>query len=123
MAVLDEISSLGPPLVAVHGNVDDAALQCQLPERRTVELDGTRIGMVHDAGPRKGRLRRLRSAFPDCHAVVFGHSHIPLLEADEDGFQIFDPGSPTERRRQPVPTMGQATIGQTGVRFAIIDLC
>ena len=122
-SVLDELSQLGPPLIAVHGNVDDAALRRQLPERRIVELDGTRIGMVHDAGPRTGRLRRLCGAFPDCDAVVFGHSHIPLLEAGEDGFQIFNPGSPTDRRRQPVPTMGEATIDRAGVRFAIIALC
>ena len=70
------------------------------PRTRVVEADGARIAMVHDAGPATGRLERLRARFPDADAVVFGHSHIPLHE-ERDGFQIFNPGSPTDRRRQP----------------------
>ena len=80
--------------------------------------------MVHDAGPAGGRLARLRPRFPGADAVVFGHSHIPLHERDPaTGFQIFNPGSPTDRRRQPTHTMGQARIGEDGaVSFELIDL-
>jgi hypothetical protein len=87
-----------------------------------VEADGTRIGMVHDAGPAAGRLERLRGRFPGCAAVVFGHSHIPLLEVAPDGFTIFNPGSPTDRRRQPVHTMGTAEAAGGAVAFAHVEL-
>ena len=95
----------------MHGNIDSAELRRMLPERQVVEAGGARIAMVHDAGPAKGRLRRMRMAFPECDAVVFGHSHIPLHE-EEDGFQIFNPGSPTDRRRPPRHTMGARAGGR-----------
>jgi putative phosphoesterase len=119
--VLDALEALGPPVVAVCGNVDDAAVRARLPQRRIVEAAGVAIGMVHDAGPAAGRLPRLRAQFPGCAAVVFGHSHIPLLEAD-GGFQIFNPGSPTDRRRQPEHTMGEATVAGATVTFAHVPL-
>jgi hypothetical protein len=75
---------------------------------------------VHDAGAAKGRLARLRRRFPDADAVVFGHSHMPLHEEDADGFQIFNPGSPTERRRAPRQTMGIATVTGGRVMFELI---
>jgi uncharacterized protein len=121
--VLRELEALGPEVRAVHGNVDDAATRAALPETLTIEAGGTRLGMIHDAGPAKGRLPRLRRRFPDCAAVVFGHSHIPLHETDPgDGFQIFNPGSPTDRRRQPHHTMGTATAEGGAVTFALITL-
>lgn len=116
LAVLRELRSLGPPVAAVHGNVDSAQLHHLLPERQVVDAGGVRIGMVHDAGPARGRLSRLRLAFPDCQAVVFGHSHIPLLE-QEGGFQIFNPGSPTDRRRQPRHSMGEGRVEAGRIRF------
>lgn len=124
LPVLRELEALGPPVHAVHGNVDDAAVRAVLPERRTVELPGAvRIGMVHDAGPRAGRLARLRRTFPGHAAVVFGHSHLPLHERDlTDGLQIFNPGSPTERRRAPVHTMGEAVLTGRDLAFVIIEL-
>jgi predicted phosphodiesterase len=88
-------------------------VRARLPEQRVVEVGEVRLGMVHDAGPAAGRLVRLRRRFADCDAVVFGHSHIPLHEtAVEAGFafQIFNPGSPTDRRRQPHHTMGVARV-------------
>jgi predicted phosphodiesterase len=88
---------------------------------RTVEFAGVRVGMVHDAGPAHGRLGRMRRRFPDCAAVVFGHSHIPLHEAEGD-FQIFNPGSPTQRRRQPEHTMGIATVENGKIAFDLISL-
>jgi len=109
-AVLREIEALCPgPVHAVHGNVDEEELRGLLPETAEVEVDGARIAMVHDAGPAKGRLRRMRARFPAADAVVFGHSHLPLHE-EEAGFQIFNPGSPTERRRSPRHSMGLLKI-------------
>ena len=112
-AVLDEIEAIGPPVAAVLGNVDEPALAGRLPGERVVEADGARIAMVHDAGPKTGRLERMRVRFPDADAVVFGHSHIPLHER-RDGFQIFNPGSATDRRRQPRHTMGIGEVGADG---------
>jgi putative phosphoesterase len=107
---LREIEALCPgPVHAVHGNVDDAELRALLPETLEVEFDGARVAMVHDAGAANGRLRRMRRRFPAADAVVFGHSHLPLHEED-GGFQIFNPGSPTERRRAPRHSMGLLRI-------------
>ena len=80
--MLEAIQAFGPPVYAVRGNVDGWELQARLPLMRTVKLESVRIGMVHDAGPATGRLQRLRGRFPDADAVVFGHSHIPLHEAE-----------------------------------------
>ena len=121
LEVLREIESLGPPLAAVHGNVDDAELRRLLPAQRVVDAAGARIGLVHDAGPARGRLERLRARFPDADAVVFGHSHVPLHE-EAAGFQIFNPGSPTDRRRQPRHTMGIARVEEGTVRFELLAL-
>lgn len=120
--VLDALEGLGPPVVAVCGNVDAEELRRRLPERTVLEAAGCRIGMVHDAGPARGRLERMRRAFPDADAVVFGHSHIPLHERAEDGFQIFNPGSPTDRRRQPRHTMGMARASGGTLEFELVDL-
>jgi uncharacterized protein len=123
-SVLAELRGLGPPVAAVHGNVDDAELRRLLPSARLVRAAGARIAMVHDGGQAAGRLVRLRARFPDADAVVFGHSHAPLHERDPaGGFQIFNPGSPTERRRQPGHTMGAARVGDDGsVEFELIAL-
>jgi uncharacterized protein len=121
LEVLRQLESYGR-VVAVRGNVDDAAVRALLPERATVDEGGIRIGLVHDAGPARGRLERLRTWFPGADAVVFGHSHIPLHERAGDGFQIFNPGSPTERRRAPQHTMGVAHVGDGEVTFELIGL-
>jgi hypothetical protein len=121
VGVLEELEAIGPPVCAVFGNVDEPALRERLPEQRVVEADGVRIGMVHDAGPSKGRLERMRLRFPEADAVVFGHSHIALHE-ERDGFQIFNPGSPTDRRRQPRHTMGLADVTGGRVRFRLVAL-
>ena len=120
-AALAEIEAIGTPVVAVHGNVDDPELRRSLPPERVVEAGGTRIAMVHDAGPSKGRLERLRRRFPDTDAAVFGHSHLPLHEED-GGFQIFNPGSPTARRRAPRHTMGLARASRGRVSFELVAL-
>ena len=121
-AFRDELGTLGPPLIAVHGNVDDAQLRCELPERTTFELGPATIAVIHDAGPKRGRLARMRREFPAADAVVFGHSHLPLHERAPDGFQICNPGSPTERRQAPAHTMGIATIEGGRPRFELLRL-
>ena len=118
-SVLEQLLALGPPVHAVRGNVDSAELQARLPLVRTVEADGARIAMIHDAGPAAGRLERMRRRFPGADAVVFGHSHLPLHE-ERDGFAIFNPGSPTERRRAPHHTMGLATVEDGRLRFELL---
>ena len=120
--VLEQLESLGPPVAGVHGNVDADELCRRLPEARVVNAGGAKIALLHDAGPSHGRLERMRLRFPDADAVVFGHSHIPLHEA-RDGFQIFNPGSPTDKRRQPEFTMGIARVGDDGrIAFEIRTL-
>jgi putative phosphoesterase len=121
LSVLRELESYGP-VVAVHGNVDDAEVRAALPASAAVEAGGVTIAVVHDAGPAKGRLARLRRRFPAADAVVFGHSHIPLHERAPDGFQIFNPGSPTERRRSPQHTMGIARVENGQLTFELIVL-
>jgi putative phosphoesterase len=123
--VLADLGSIGPPVEAVHGNVDDVEVRALLPSARIVAAGAARIAMVHDAGPAGGRLARLRARFASggADAVVFGHSHIPLHERALDGFQIFNPGSPTDRRRQPRHTMGCARVGAAnGLSFELIDV-
>ena len=121
LSVLHELEALGPPVHAVHGNVDGPDVRAALPASRVVDVGGARIAMTHDGGPAAGRLARLRRRFPDADAVVFGHSHVPLHEAAE-GFEIFNPGSPTDRRRQPTHTMGIATVRGGRLRFELVDL-
>ena len=121
--VLRELEAIGPPMAAVHGNMDTAELRRLLPAERVVEVGGARIAMLHDAGPRAGRLERMRRRFGErAGAVVFGHSHLPLHERAPDGFQIFNPGSPTERRRAPSHTMGMARVDSGTVGFELIEL-
>jgi uncharacterized protein len=122
LEVLEALAALGPPVRGVYGNQDSPELRMRLPATRIVEAAGVRIAMIHDAGPKDRRLDRMRRRFPEADAVVFGHSHIPLHEAAEDGFQIFNPGSPTERRRSPRHTMGEARIDDGRLSFELIDL-
>ena len=120
-SVLRELEALGQ-VAAVYGNVDDASVRQMLPLRRTIQADGARIGVLHDGGPAWGRLHRLRRRFATVDAVVFGHSHIPFHERSPDGFQIFNPGSPTERRRAPRHTMGMAEVRAGAITFELVEL-
>lgn len=115
-SVLADLEALCPVVLAVHGNVDDAELRRRLPESLEIEIGGHTVGLLHDTGPAKGRLARMRARFPAAEAVVFGHSHLPLRE-EEGGFQIFNPGSPTERRRAPRRSMGLLHPTPGGLRF------
>jgi putative phosphoesterase len=116
VSALEELESLCPIVHAVYGNIDEPALRRSLPPTLEVELGGEIVGLVHDGGPSRGRLARLRRRFPEATAVIFGHSHLPLHE-EESGFQIFNPGSPTERRRAPRPSMGLLTCEKRGLVF------
>jgi uncharacterized protein len=119
---LAEIEAVGPPVEAVHGNVDSPDLRRRLPPELQIALPGElKLAIVHDAGPSTGRIARMRRRFPDADAVVFGHSHIPLYERDGE-FQIFNPGSPTERRRSPWHSMGLARIDNGTIEFELVRL-
>jgi putative phosphoesterase len=120
---LGHLRSFGTPLVAVHGNADDAAVRARLPVTASVDAGGLRLAVVHDGGPEQGRLERMRRRFPDADAVVFGHSHIALHQAAEDGFFILNPGSPTDRRRQPRHSMAEIAVadGRAQVTFLAVD--
>lgn len=121
VSVLELLRSLGPPVLAVYGNVDGERVRRLLPERTEREFAGVRVGMIHIPGPARGRLERLRAAFPRCDAVIFGHTHMPEHGEDDD-FQIFNPGSPTERRRAPTHTMGLATVADGEITFELLVL-
>jgi hypothetical protein len=122
LGVLRDLEVINP-VVAVHGNLDDPEVTALLPETAVLSGgEGARVAIVHDAGPSRGRLERLRARFPGVQAVIFGHSHLPLHERAADGFQIFNPGSPTERRRAPHHTMGLARIAAERVEFELVEL-
>jgi uncharacterized protein len=119
--VLHELAAFAP-VRAVLGNNDGPDVRAWgAPPTLVLDLDGLEVGMVHDAGPRVGRARRLRRRFPTADLVVFGHSHIPLdLEDEEVGLRLFNPGSPTDRRRQPRGTMGLLRVDRGRLREARI---
>jgi uncharacterized protein len=121
LSVLEELRTYGE-VVGVRGNVDDPYVMAALPGELELEAGGCRLAIIHDAGRRIGRLERLRRRFPDADAVIFGHSHLPLHERGSDGFQIFNPGSPTDRRRAPHHTMGAARATDGRLEFELIEL-
>ena len=121
VAFLDELRRLGPPVFGVHGNVDEPALRELLPVDRVVEVGPVRIGMVHVGGPTAGRTERLLARFPHCHAVVYGHTHIPDVVRHGDRW-IVNPGSPTERRRAPARAMAVIEVEGVELRPRLIDL-
>lgn len=110
------------PLHAVRGNNDRELTH--LPETLEVDIGGVRIAMIHDSGPASGRAARLHSRFPDADVIVFGHSHIPWNESGVGGQLLFNPGSPTERRRQPNATAGVLELADGAVvdaRIVVVD--
>lgn len=106
--LLDALRSHAP-VHAVLGN-NDHDLAGTLPTQLDLELDGVRIGMIHDSGPRQGRPARLLRRFPEAQVVVFGHSHEPVNEEAPTGQLLFNPGSAVQRRRQPTRTLGLLTL-------------
>lgn len=108
VTALTELRRLGP-VHAVLGN-NDHELAGLLPEELRLDLGGVEVAMVHDSGPTKGRPGRLARRFPGAQLVVFGHSHVPVDEVGLDGQVLLNPGSPTQRRSQPVPTFGRLRL-------------
>ena len=111
VSLLDTLEARAKRLVACWGNNDGDDLRAVLPEVATVTLDGVRLGDVHETGAKTGRERRMAAAYPDLDVLVFGHSHIPWDTTAETGLRLLNPGSPTDRRRQPYCTYMTATIG------------
>jgi uncharacterized protein len=117
--LLAELATFAP-VRAVCGNNDGPdVVAWGAPETLELDLDGLRMGMIHDSGPATGRIARMRRRFPTADLVVFGHSHIPLDQTGR-GVRIFNPGSPTDRRRQPRGTMGIIRIEHGHLAEAVI---
>jgi uncharacterized protein len=114
LAALERIA----PVQAVHGNMDEPELRAALPERRVVEADGLRIGLVHDAGPANARHERLLGWFPGCDLLAYGHTHVPEL-ARASAVWIVNPGSPTERRRSPSHSL--AVVRDGAPELVVLD--
>ncbi|MBF6327601.1 metallophosphoesterase family protein [Nocardia transvalensis] len=109
-ATLDLLEARSRRLVGVYGNNDGPELRARLPEVAYVELDGVRFGVVHETGPARGRERRCAERFPELDVLVFGHSHIPWDTMASDRLRLLNPGSPTDRRRQPHCTYMTAEV-------------
>ncbi|MFE6579590.1 metallophosphoesterase family protein, partial [Streptomyces rochei] len=108
-ATLDLLERLSRRLIGVYGNNDGPGLRARLPEVAYADLGGLRFGVVHETGAAQGRERRCAGRFPDLDVLVFGHSHIPWDTTADTGLRLLNPGSPTDRRRQPYCTYMTAT--------------
>ncbi|NUT72782.1 metallophosphoesterase [Pseudarthrobacter sp. C4D7] len=108
--LLDEFERRSRRLVGVFGNNDGADLRKRLPGTATVVLDGIRFAVVHETGQAKGRELRCQALYPDADVLVFGHSHIPWDTVTPNGLRLLNPGSPTDRRRQPACTFMEAVV-------------
>jgi uncharacterized protein len=108
-SVLDELAEYAPVRVVLGNNDAPDVEAWGAPASLEIDLDGLRVAMLHDSGQSTGRISRLRRRFPAADLVVYGHSHIPLDQSG-DGLRIFNPGSPTDRRRQPRGTLGVLTV-------------
>lgn len=117
--VLDELSQFAPVRVVLGNNDGPEVAAWGAPDTLELDLDGLAVGMIHDAGPRSGRLARLHRRFPSCDVVIFGHSHIPMDERD-DRLRILNPGSPTDKRRQPHRTLAELVIDDGALVSAIV---
>jgi uncharacterized protein len=109
-AVLDGLLERARRLVGVYGNNDGAGLRARLPLVARVELEGVRFAVVHETGGKQGREKRCAAEYPDVDVLVFGHSHIPWDTTAPNGLRLLNPGSPTDRRRQPFATFMTATV-------------
>lgn len=118
--LLDELEARARRLVACWGNNDGPALRARLPEVARVALEGVTIAVVHETGPATGRERRCDLAFPDDDVLVFGHSHVPWDAMTPRGLRLLNPGSPTDRRRQPYGTFLTGTVGNGALRDVVL---
>jgi putative phosphoesterase len=110
VVLLDEVERRARRLVGVYGNNDHGELRVRLPEVARVNIEGLRVAVVHETGAAGGREQRCVSRFPDTDVLVFGHSHIPWDTTATTGLRLLNPGSPTDRRRQPFATYLTATV-------------
>jgi putative phosphoesterase len=110
ITLLDQLEARSKRLIGVHGNNDGPPLRARLPEIARADLEGLRLAVVHETGPAKGREDRCARDFPDTDVLVFGHSHIPWDSVTETGLRLLNPGSPTDRRRQPDHTYLTARV-------------
>lgn len=120
VALLDALEQRSRRLLAVHGNNDHGPLRERLPEVARAEVEGLRVAVVHETGDAKGRERRCAARFPDTDVLFFGHSHIPWDTTTATGLRLLNPGSPTDRRRQPHGTFVTAVAADgvlSGVTF------
>ena len=117
-ALLEGLAAYAPTR-AVRGNLDPP--EAGLPETLEFEFGGARVAMIHDSGTKRGRRSRMQRRFPGARVVVFGHSHIPWLE-DQDGLLLLNPGSPTDRRKQPTHTFGLLRLEDGEVAAEILAL-
>ncbi len=101
VALLDRLEERSRRLLAVYGNNDHGPLRERLPQVARAEIEGLRFAVVHETGDKKGREERCAARFPDVDVLVFGHSHIPWDTTARNGLRLLNPGSPTDRRRQP----------------------
>jgi putative phosphoesterase len=104
VALLDRLEERSRHLIACYGNNDHGELRERLPEVARAEIDGVRLGVVHETGQKQGRETRCAAAYPDLDVLVFGHSHIPWDTTAPSGLRLLNPGSPTDRRREPFCT-------------------
>jgi len=114
--LLDALEARATRLVGVAGNNDGPELHARLPEVARATVDGLRLAVVHETGAKQGRERRADAAFPDADLLVFGHSHIPWDTTSPGGLRLLNPGSPTDRRRQPVGTVLTAVVDDGALR-------
>ncbi|UZX05481.1 metallophosphoesterase [Arthrobacter sp. CDRTa11] len=115
-ALLDEFEQRSRRLVGVYGNNDGPELRSRLPESTAVALEGVKFAVIHETGPAKGREGRCDEQFPTADVLVFGHSHIPWDTTSPGGLRLLNPGSPTDRRRQPVCTYMTAVADAGNLR-------
>ena len=113
--LLDRLEARARRLIGVVGNNDGAELRARLPEIATADLDGLRLAVVHETGQATGREQRCARRFPDVDVLVFGHSHIPWDSVAGSGLRLLNPGSPTDRRRQPTHTWMTAEAADCGL--------
>ena len=120
--VLEELSAYAPVRVVLGNNDGPDVAEWGAPETLELELEGLAVAMIHDSGPKTGRPLRMRRRFPRADLVIFGHSHIPM-DVTSEGVRIFNPGSPTDKRRQPYGTLGRLEITDgTLITAEIIEL-
>jgi putative phosphoesterase len=122
VATLDLLESRARTLVGVAGNNDGPELHARLPEIARLTIEGLAVAVIHETGPSTRREQRMDAAFPDTDLLVFGHSHIPWDTVSPAGMRLLNPGSPTDRRRQPVCTMMTVEIDERRIEATLVPL-